>query len=67
MEHALNLLAPRRSLVITLAAALLGASVATTTYALIDSDQASQSKVLITQPSGADSTAQPTPMSGQRP
>jgi hypothetical protein len=53
--------------VITLAAALLGASIATTTYALIDSDQASQSKVLFTQPSGADSTAQPTPMSGQRP
>lgn len=66
MEHVLHL-PTRRMLVVPLAAAVLGAGVATTTYALIDSDQASQSKVAITQPSGADSAAQPTPFSGHRP
>jgi hypothetical protein len=66
MEHVLHL-PTTRTLVVPLAAAVLGAGLATTTYALIDSDQASQSKVAVTEPSGADSSAQPpTPFSGSR-
>jgi len=63
MEYALHLPISSRSLAIPLAAALLGAGVATGTYALADNGQASQPTVVITQPSGADATAQGTPMS----
>ena len=51
MEHVLH--APtRRILVVPLVAAVLSAGVATTTVALIDSGHESQSKVVITLPSG---------------
>lgn len=63
MEYALHLPISSRSLAIPLAAALLGAGVATGTFALVDSGQASQPTVVVTQPSGADATAQRTPMS----
>jgi hypothetical protein len=67
MEHALHLPNASRSLVIALVAALLGAAVATTTYALIDSHKSSPPKVVVVGPSGADSQPAPTPWSGPRP
>jgi hypothetical protein len=67
MEHALPVANPRHSLAMALAAALLGAAVATTTYALIDSDKSSPPKVVVVEPSGADSQPAPTPWSGPRP
>lgn len=63
MELALHRPISSRALAIPLAAALLGAGVATGTYALVDSGQASQPTVVITHSSGADATAQGTPMS----
>jgi predicted class III extradiol MEMO1 family dioxygenase len=51
MEHVLHL-STTWMLVVPLAAAVLCAGVATTTYALIDSGLASPSKVVITLPSG---------------
>ena len=66
MEHVLHLPNPRRSLAIPLAAAVLGAGVATTTYALIDDEQASPTRVVISAPSNDDSPAQPTPFSEMR-
>jgi hypothetical protein len=67
MQYALHLPNPRRSLAIPLAAALLGAGVATTTYALVDSETASTPEVVILEASGSDSPGQPTPQSGHRP
>ncbi len=67
MEHALRLPNPRRSLAIPLAAAVLGAGVAATTYTLTDNEQASPPKVVIVAPSGDDSQTQPTPAGGMRP
>jgi hypothetical protein len=67
MEHALHLPNPKRSLAIPLAAAVLGAAVATTTYALTDGEQATPAKLVIVEPSGDHSPAGPTPFSGMRP
>ena len=67
MEHSLQLPNPSRSLVIPLVAALLGAGVATTTYALTDGDKASPSRVVIVESSGGSQAAEPTPLSGARP
>jgi hypothetical protein len=69
MEHALHLPNPRRSLAIPLAAALLGAGVATTTYALTDTAKTAQSpsKLVIVTPSERDSTAPAIPAAGHRP
>lgn len=68
MEYALNLPSAKRSLVVPLVvAALLGAGVATTTYAVVDSGQASQPTVVVTHPTGGDATAQPQLMGGRRP
>lgn len=66
MEHALHLPNPRRSLAIPLAAALLGAGIATTTYALTDDEQASPTRVVISASSHDDSPPQPTPFSAMR-
>ena len=67
MEHVLRLPNPRRSLAIPLAAALLGAGVAATTYALTDDEQASPPKVVIVAPPGDHSPAGATAFSGARP
>jgi hypothetical protein len=67
MEHSLHQPISTRSIVIPLAAALLGAGVATSTYALVDSGQASQPTVLVDHAASVDSQAQPTPTSGRRP
>jgi hypothetical protein len=67
MEHAVHLPNPRRSLAIPLAAALLGAGVATATYAVTDSNEASPSKVVFVEPSGGDSQAATPQTSGARP
>ena len=67
MEHVLHLPNPRRSLAIPLAAALLGAGVATTTYALSDSAKTAQPKLVIVAPSERDSTAPAIPAMGHRP
>jgi hypothetical protein len=66
MEHALHLPNPGRSLAIPLAAAVLGAGVATATYALTDAEQASPTRVVIVAPSNDDSPTQPTPFSEMR-
>jgi hypothetical protein len=67
MENALHPPNPGKAVAIALAAALLGAGVATTAHALTDSDKASPSRVVFVESSGDDSTAGPTPMSGARP
>jgi hypothetical protein len=67
MQYALQLPNRGRSLAIPLAAALLGAGVATTTYALTDGDKASPPEVVILESSENASQAHPTPMSGPRP
>ncbi len=68
MEYALNLPNAKRSLVVPLAvAAVLGAGVATTTYAVIDNGPASQPTVVVTHPTGVDAAAQPQLMGGRRP
>jgi hypothetical protein len=56
-----------RALAIPLAAALLGAGVATAGYALIEGDQPSSPPHVVVVPSGGHSNAQPTPLSGRRP
>jgi hypothetical protein len=66
MNHALQLPNATRSVAIALVAALLGAGIATTTYALTD-DHNSPSRVVVEAPSGGDSKAEPTKMSGARP
>jgi hypothetical protein len=67
MGHAIHLPNPRRTLAIPLAAAMLGAGVATAAYALIDDEQVSPPKVVIVAPAKQDSSPQPTPVSGMRP
>jgi hypothetical protein len=67
MEHSLHQPISTRSLVIPLVAALLGAGVATGTYALVDAGQASQPTVVVSHSAAVDSTPQPTPVSGRRP
>ena len=67
MEHALHLPNPSRAIVIPLVAAALGAGAATATYAVVDSGQAPQAKVVMAKPTGTAAKAQPEPMSGHRP
>jgi hypothetical protein len=68
MEHALHPPILKRSLVVPLAAAVLGAGVATATYAVVDSSQSPQAKVVFAQPSSSQpQTAEPQLMSGRRP
>jgi uncharacterized membrane protein len=67
MERALHQPNPSRLLAISLVAALVGAGVATTTYALTDSETTLHPRVVVVASSGADSPAQPTQLSGTRP
>jgi hypothetical protein len=67
MEHALRLPNPRRSLAVPLAAAVLGAGVATIAYAVTDDNQVAPPAPVIVAPSDDGSPQQPTPFSGMRP
>ena len=68
MEHALHRPTSTRSLVIPLVAALLGAGVATTTFAVVDSGHHSaQPSVVVTHASSAPVKAERQLMGGRRP
>jgi len=67
MSHALQNPNLRRSLVISLAAAMIGASGIAATHALVDSDQVPSSKTAAIESSGGTLKAQPTQLSGARP
>jgi hypothetical protein len=68
MEHALHRPTSTRSLVIPLVAALLGAGVATTTFAVVDDgNQSAQPTVVVTHASSAPATAERQLMGGRRP
>jgi hypothetical protein len=67
MQYALQLPNRGRSLAVRLAAALLGTGVATTSFALTDSDKAPPPEVVIVGSSEDGSPEPATPMSGARP
>jgi hypothetical protein len=61
MQHALHLPHPGRTILIPLAAAVLGAGAATTTYALIDNNDVIAPPVAAVQPDDLPSTGAGTP------
>jgi hypothetical protein len=67
MEHALHPPILKRSIVIPLAAAVLGAGAATASYAVVDNGQSQPTKVVFEQSSSSHQTAEPQLMSGRRP
>jgi hypothetical protein len=68
MEHALHRPTSSRSLVIPIVAALLGAGVASATFAVADSgNNSAQPTVVVTHASAAPAKAEPQQMGGRRP
>lgn len=68
MEHVLHRPTASRSLLIPLVAALLGAGVATTTFAVVDGAHNSpQPTVVVTHASSAPASAERQLMGGRRP
>ena len=67
MEHALRAPVTRRSLVVPLVCAVLGAGAAAATFAIADDAQSPQTKVVFEPTSTPHQTAQPQLMGGRRP